>query len=152
MTRVFYFLSVMFLCVSSGFAQSGNSDQCEVGVYNINTKKGVILGKFQTTIAEEERTTRSFPLPGTKLFIVASVFYTDESLSSTKGFDSISLELALSRGKKRDVLTSLNWSEAEMPLNGFDVGRVSMKVSTQGRRVLVIMECRTAKRSGTNGQ
>ena len=146
MTKVFYFLSVIVFCVPSAFAQSGNSDQCEVIVINIKSKKPVLLGSFKTTIAEEELTTKSFPLPGTKLFIVASVFYTDESMASTKGADSISLELALSRGKKRNVLTSLSWAEAEIPLNGFDVGRVTMKVVTQGRRAFVMMECRKGQR------
>src|ERR1041385_5611794 len=145
MAKVFYLLSVIVLCVPSAFAQSANSDQCEVSVVDIKSKKGVLLGTFKTTIAEEELTTKSFLLPGTKLFIVASVFYTDESMSSTKGADSISLELALSRDRKRNVVASLNWAEAEMPLNGFDVGRVTMKVMTQGRRALVMMECRKAQ-------
>lgn len=54
MTKVFYFLSVIVLCVPSVFAQSGNSDQCEVIVINIKSKKPVLLGRFKTTIAEEE--------------------------------------------------------------------------------------------------
>ena len=145
-TKVFYRLSAIVLCVPSVFAQSGNSDQCEVVVVNLKSKKAVLLGTFKTTIAEEELTTKSFPLPGTKLFIVASVFYTDESMASTKGADSISLELVLSLGKKWNVLASLNWAEAEMPLNGFDVGRVTMKVVTQGRRNFVMMECRKGQR------
>ena len=146
MTKVFYSISVIVFCASSVFAQSRNSDQCEVIIVNIKSKKAVPLGTFKTTIAEEELTTKSCPLPGTNLFIVASVFYTDESMASTKGADSISLELTLSPGKKRNVLTSLNWAEAEMPLNGFDVGRVTMKVVTQGRRNFVMMECRKGQR------
>jgi hypothetical protein len=145
MTKVFYLLSLIVLCAPSVFAQSGNSDRCEVVIVDMKSKKGVLLGTFKTTIAEEELTTKSFPLPGTKLFIVASVFYTDESLSSSQGADSVSLELALSHSKKRNVLTSLSWAEAEMPLNGFDVGRVTMKVTAPGRRSLVIMECRKAQ-------
>ena len=93
-------------------------------------------------LAEEELTTKAFRLPGTRLFIVASVFYTDESMTSAKGSDSVMLELALSTGQKRDVLHSLSWAEAEMPLNGFDVGRVSMMVRVNSRLKMVVMECR----------
>jgi hypothetical protein len=63
-------------------------------------------------------------------------------MASERGADSVSLELALSRGRKRDVLHSLSWAEAEMSLNGFDVGRVSMVVRVNGRTKMVLMECR----------
>jgi hypothetical protein len=100
------------------------------------------LGTFTTVIAEEELTTRAFQLPGTKLYVVASVFYTDESLASERGADSVSLELTLSRGRRRDVLRSLSWAEAEMPTDGFDVGRVGMIVRANGHPKMVLMECR----------
>jgi hypothetical protein len=37
---------------------------------------------------------------------------------------------------------SLSWAEAEMPLDGFDVGRVTMLVKFNGRTQLVLMECK----------
>ena len=101
-----------------------------------------MLGTFQTVIAEEELTTKAFRLPRSNLFIVASVFYTDESLASEKGSDSISLELVLSSSRKRNVLRSRGWAEAEIPLNGFDVGRVTMMIKARGHPELVVMECR----------
>src|SRR5215210_451572 len=133
---------LLLFCAPSRFAQSGNSDRCEVAIVDINTKKSTELGTFSTVIAEEELTTRAFRLPRTNLFIVASVFYTDESMASEKGADSVSLELALSRSRKRNVLRSLSWAEAEMPLNGFDVGRVTMMIKANGRPQLVVMECK----------
>ena len=137
------FVIACLLALSSSVpAQSSNSDRCEVGVANPNTQKSVMLGSFTTVIAEEELTTKAFHLPESNLFIVASVFYTDESLASEKGADSISLELALSSSRKRNVLRSRGWAEAEIPLNGFDVGRVTMMINARGRRELVIMECR----------
>jgi len=93
-------------------------------------------------IAEEELTTKAFRLPHSTLFIVASVFYTDESLASAKGADSISLELVLSSSRKRNVLRSRGWAEAEIPLNGFDVGRVTMMIKARGHPELLVMECR----------
>lgn len=54
----------------------------------------------------------------------------------------MSLELALSRSRKRDVLRSISWAEAEIPLNAFDVGRVTVLVKSNGRSQLVVMECK----------
>jgi len=135
-------LMVTVVCAYPTFAQSGNSDRCEVVLTDVKTRKSTELGTFTTVLAEEELTTRVFRLPGTKLYIVAGVFYTDESMASERGADSISLELSLSRGQKRDVLRSLSWAEAEMPLNGFDVGRVSLIVRVNGHPKMVLMECR----------
>jgi len=126
-------------------AQTSNSDRCTVAVADPQTKKSAQLGSFQTIIAEEELTTRAFRLARTGLFVVASVFYTDESMVSEKGQDSISLELALSKGKQRDVLHSLSWAEAEMPLSTFDVGRVTTLIRANRRSKLVVMECRKAR-------
>ena len=142
MSKTLSFASVLFLCASATFAQKSNSDRCTVAVADTQTRKSAELGSFSTVIAEEELTTKAFRLPRTGLFIVASVFYTDESMASEKGADSISLELALSKGKERNVLASLSWAEAEMPLSTFDVGRVTMLIKVNGRSQLVLMECK----------
>jgi hypothetical protein len=133
---------ILLVCACQTLAQSDNSDRCKVALADVRSRKSTELGTFTTVIAEEELTTRAFRLPGTKLYVVASVFYTDESMASGRGADSVSLELGLSKGRKRDVLHSLSWAEAEMPLNGFDVGRVSMIVRVNDRLKMVLMECR----------
>ena len=140
--NILRFGCALFLCVSPTFAQNSNADRCVVAVADMQTKKSTELGSFPTVLAEEELTTKAFRLPRTRLFIIASVFYTDESMASEKGQDSISLELALSGGKERDVLRSLSWTEAEMPLSTFDVGRVTMLIKVNGHAQLVLMECR----------
>ena len=127
---------------TTALAQASNSDRCEVALAATNPKDNVMLGKFTTIIGEEELTRKAFRLPGTRLFIVASVFYTDESMASEKGSDSVMLELALSTGQKRDVLHSLSWAEAEMQLHDFEVGRVEMLIKSGGSPRLVVMECR----------
>src|SRR4051812_319701 len=132
MKRLYFACFIVLACTCSTLAQSGNADRCQVALADVRPQKSTELGTFTTVIAEEELTTRAFRLPGTKLYVVASVFYTDESMASERGADSVSLELTLSRGRKRDVLRSLSWAEAEMPLNGFDVGRVSMIVRVDG--------------------
>ena len=97
MTKSIYLSCLLFLCCSPALAQSGNSDRCVVTVADMKTKKAVQVGTFTTIIAEEELTTKAFRLPRSNFYVVASVFYTDESMASEKGADSISLELALSR-------------------------------------------------------
>ncbi|HEX6715594.1 MAG TPA: hypothetical protein VF088_00700, partial [Pyrinomonadaceae bacterium] len=100
MTLVYFKLFVACFVVAALFggvtlAQSGNSDRCEVIVIDVTGKepsqwerlKAQRLGIFDTTIAEEESTTKIYPLPKTNLFVVASVWYTDESMASKRGSD-----------------------------------------------------------------
>jgi hypothetical protein len=131
-------------------AQSGNSDRCEVIAIDVTGKnlsqwdrlEGHRLGIFDTTIAEEELTTKIYPLPKTNLFVVASVWYTDESMASKLGADSISMQLSVSAKPKRDLQNSLVYSDAEVPLNAFDVGRVTAMAKTGRRTFILIMECK----------
>lgn len=146
MSKPLSFGCLLLLCAAPTFAQNSNSDRCIVTVADLQTKKSAELGSFSTVIAEEELTTRAFKLPRTTLFIVAAVFYTDESMKSEKGQDSVSLELALSKSKERDVLASLSWAQAEMPLSAFDVGRVTMLIKVDGRAQMVLMECKKGVR------
>ena len=147
-------LFALLLLGSTTYAQSSNSDHCEVGALDITGKnaisvdkgKEIQLGKFDTTIGEEVATTKVFRLPRTALFVIASVWYTDESMASNKGADSISLELTVSAKRKRDVLTSLTYADAEMPLNGFEVVRVTTKIKAGQKSFLLVMECRKATR------
>ncbi len=135
---------------ATALAQGGNSDRCEVISLDVTGKKpaqcehlqGKQLGTFDTVIAEEQLTTKMYRLPKTKLFVVASVLYTDESMASKKGADSISLQLSVSTKRKRDILKNLVYSDAEVPLNGFDVGRVTAMIKTGRRTFMLMMECK----------
>jgi hypothetical protein len=127
-------------------AQNPNYDECEVAVgYQNGTSK--VLGSFTTIMGEEELTLRSLALPRTKLFVVASVYYTDESMATEENSDSMILELILSRDRnRRNLKTSLGYARAELPAAAA-VGRVTMLARPGGRQTLVIMECRRRKRS-----
>jgi hypothetical protein len=133
--------AVLLACTGASLAQNPNYDRCEVGVTDVVTRGSRSLGSFDTVIGEEERTTKAFRLPGTRLFVVAAVFYTDESMGSPERSDSMSLELTLSKSGHRDVLRSLSFADAEMPAK-VSVGRVSMLVRLAGKPKLVLMECR----------
>ena len=155
---------LVLVLLASGVSAQTRGDSCHVYVVDIAKAKRAlstadkaegdaaiakalsmgqtIFPEFMPTLGEEELTTKHYPFPGSTQVITASVFYTDESMASEKGSDSVMLELALSTGQKRDVLHSLSWAEAEIQLNDFEVGRVTMLVKSGGRPRLVIMECR----------
>lgn len=137
---LFSFVAIL-TCPWAMFAQNPNYDRCDLGVTTIGRQETRSLGAFDTVIGEEERTIKAFALPGTKLFVVASVFYTDESMASQQGADSVSLELTLSRNRQRNALRSLSFADAEMPAS-VDVGRVTMLIKVNHKRQLVMMECR----------
>lgn len=152
MTRLLISSMLVLLCagVTSAQRRTGAPDRCQVftatvsrhGTSEVYTSNPRELGAFDTISGEEELTTRSYRLPNTNLFVIASIFYTDESLVSTKGADSISMELLLSARPTRDVLRSSIYADGEVPVNGFDVGRVTMVVRLHGRMHVVFMECR----------
>ena len=148
--KLFVASFVVALYAGVAIAQSGNSDRCEVIVIDVTGKKvsqwdrlkGQRLGIFDTTIAEEESTTKIYPLPKTNLFVVANVWYTDESMASKRGSDSITMQLFVSTKPKEDFQNSSVYSAAEMPLNAFDVGRVTAMAKTGRRTFILMMECR----------
>ena len=146
---------VLMFSVGGAFAQTKYSDRCTVAVIDVTGRKlsdfqgdrspslkAKELGTFDTVIGEEELTTRSYRLPVTKLYVVASVFYTDESMAGENSQDSLSLELTVSRLPKRDILSSLRYAEAEVLSLNFEVARVSTIFKTQRRSFYIVMECR----------
>ena len=136
--RLLLFLLIAAVPVA---AQHKNSDSCEIVVTEVRGSRTHAVGTFDTVIAEEERTVRAFRLPGTKLFVVASVFYTDESMASDQGSSSTSLELTLSRTPHRRILRSISFADAEFPTQA-QVGRVSLLTRITGKPQLIVMECR----------
>jgi len=140
--RIFLFV---LIAASPVAAQNPNFDRCQIGVADVHGSRSQALGTFDTVMGEEERTVRAFRLPGTKLFVVASVFYTDESMASDRGADSMSLELTLSRRPGRRILRSISFADAEFPAQ-VSVGRVSLLTKAARKPQLVVMECRRMRR------
>ena len=159
MKSILLICSVLVFFGSATYAQSSNSDHCEVGAVEVTAKnknnidkgKEILLGTFDTVIGEETATTKVYRLPKTKLFAIANVWYTDEFMASEKGADSITLELTVSTKGERDVLGSLIYADAQTPLNGFDVGRVTTKVKAGQSTFLLVMECRKKVRLNSGG-
>lgn len=141
---------VLLIASGSTLAQETNSHHCVVNVADLSgnlkdetkTPTVKVIGKFDTVIREEELTTRAYRLAGTPFYVVASVFYTDESMGTEDSSDSASLELLISRTPERDLLASLRFAEAELMTNNFKVARVTTLWKIRKQRLIVMMECR----------
>lgn len=150
MKRLAFLLPTLILFASNAWAQSPKPDVCAVGLVDYsgkNIEEQIVLpvkklGTFETVVGEEESTVRSFRIPGTKLFAIATVFYTDESMRLEDNFYSIPLELTISRRAKRDPFNSLYYAEAEAMSVTPNVARVSTLFKIRGRPTMIVMECR----------
>lgn len=163
-------VTLLLILSATAFAQSG-SDACHV--YLLDVKKAQqafealadadaspeaeararqagqqILGEFSTVVGEEELTTKTYPFPGSKLIVTASLFYTDESMASKSGADSVQLGLVVSLRAEKNALNAKDNAVAEVPLNrNPDVVRVKKFMEVGGRLYLIGIECNLGGRS-----
>ncbi|HEU0143369.1 MAG TPA: hypothetical protein VFQ47_01170 [Nitrososphaera sp.] len=149
-------VTLLLSCSGDALAQETRyADRCAVGVADVTGIKTFDLesdtapkltfkemGTFDTVIYEEELTTKSFRLPNTKLYVVASVWYTDESMAGKNSQDSVSLQLTISPTPKRDILSGLQFAEAEVLSKNFEVARVTTIYKLRRRSFYIVMECR----------
>lgn len=105
----------------------------------------VVFPEFRAAVGEEVLTTKTYPFPGGRLFITASVYYTDESMRSAGGFDSVLLGVAVSERALDDALSAENNAVAELTLDGFDTARAKKYLRVGGRDYLVGVECRSGR-------
>lgn len=101
----------------------------------------VVFPDFRTVHGEEELTTKSYRFPGSRLYITAGVFYTDESMASAAGFDSVLLGVAVSRRPLKDVFGAENNAVAELTSATADAARVKQYVRVNRRLYLVGLQC-----------
>lgn len=102
------------------------------------------LFPFEATVAEETQTTKHFAFPNSKLFITASVYYTDEMMASETGPDSITLGVFVSPGKPESAigLENVGNAVADIAYNALTSKvRVKHYVMVSGRKYLVGLEC-----------
>lgn len=104
--------------------------------------------EFHPVIGEEELTSKTFPFPGSKLIISASVYYTDESMKSAKGSDSMQVGIVISPKVEKDALSSEDNAVSEVTLNDkLDTVRAKKYLKVNGRLYLVGIECRCQERT-----
>lgn len=99
--------------------------------------------EFQTNIGEEILTTKTFPFPNSKSVITASVYYTDESMASKKGVDSMLVGIVVAPMALEDALAAENNVFAEITFYDRDMIRVKQNVKVKAREYLLGMECRS---------
>lgn len=165
MPRAVLISFIVFIGSSTTFAQS-LSDVCHVYVVDAAKARAelesdseredpnrlaaaqTIFPEFRPTIREEELTTKTYRFPGSKLFITASVYYTDESMASAEGEDSMLVGIVVSPKPQRDAIAAENNAVTEVTRtdNRFTV-RTKRYVRVNGRLYLVGIECSCNERT-----
>ncbi len=144
---------VLTLCSNNVLAQRG-SDNCEMYVVDGDAKKDVMLEKFTTIIGEEVLTNKTYPFLKTGLFITASVYYTDESMASEHGYDSMMLGVAVSEKPLDDAFSADNNAFAnafaEVTLATLDMIRAKMYYKVKGKTYLIGIQCSKGKHEDIN--
>ena len=130
------------LVLSSNNALAQRSgDNCEMYVVDVDLKKELMLEKFTTIIGEEELTNKSYPLSKTGLVVTASVYYTDESMASAHGNDSMILGVAVSKEALPNAFSTPNNATAEVTLATLDVVRSKMYYKVNSKTFLIGVQC-----------
>ena len=102
-----------------------------------------VFAEFYPVMGEEELTTKTYRFPGTRLMITASVYYTDESMASAEGSDSMTISIAVSPRSLKNALTAENNASSEITSNDrLDTIRAKKYMRVNGRLYLVGIECR----------
>lgn len=139
-------LTLAMLLASSTAAQTNSCfphcHQCEVYAADLASRQILKKVQFSPVPGEEELTNQVLRIPGTKLVITASVFYTDESMGSRAGADSMQLAVAVSNHSWTDAFRSPKNAVSEITLSTFDTARVETNVRSGSRRLLIGMECK----------
>lgn len=140
----FLFLLMIFMSAGATCAQDNGPVRCVVTLYRFHQSEDAKLIKsveFAPKMGEEELTNKSFRLPGSKLFVIASVFPTDESMHSAKGADSVRLGLGVWPISAVNAFDISNSAVAEVTLHTFDTARVERRVDVRRQQMLARLEC-----------
>ena len=102
-----------------------------------------VFPEFFPLAGEEELTTKTYRFPSTRLMITASVYYTDESMASAGGSDSMTISVAVSPKSLKNALTAENNASSEVTSND-KLGTVRAKkyMRVNGRLYVLGIECR----------
>jgi len=126
------------------FRETGNSEADAKALAVGQT----IFPEFHPVIGEEQLTTKAYPFPGSALVITASVYYTDESMASAEGSDSMLVGIVISPKAQKDAMSAENNAVSEVTNNDhLDTVRAKRYVRVNRRLYLVGIECRCKKRT-----
>jgi hypothetical protein len=101
-----------------------------------------ILGEFEAIVGEEELTTKSYQVPGTRQYVTASVYYTDEMMRSDGHSDSMNLAIVISSQRHENAMLVDNNSTSQVSYNSHtDKIQVKSRIRIDGRLKLIGLEC-----------
>lgn len=156
---------IVLFAVAMAPAQT-RKDVCHVYVVNVDVaRKAAAEGdvkamaaaqtsfpEFNPVMGEEELTTKTFRLPGSNHIITASVYYTDESMASASGSDSMVVAIVAAPEAQKDALSAENNAVSEVTDNAqLDTVRAKKFLKVNGQLYLVGMECRCKERTKPPG-
>jgi hypothetical protein len=101
---------------------------------------------FKPFTGEEELTNKVLKVPGTELQVHASVFFTDESLASNVGRDSIQLALAVAKNSQTTA-NIVNNAVGEATLSTLDTLRIVAPFTSGTKTFVAALECRAPAKS-----
>ena len=120
------------------FTETGNAAADAKALSGIQT----LFPEFSPIMGEEELTTKTYRFPGARLMITASVYYTDESMASTEGSDSMTIGIAVSPKSLKNALTAEHNAASEVTSSNVDTVRAKKYLRVNGRLYLIGIECR----------
>jgi hypothetical protein len=123
---------------AESFTETGNA-AADAKVLSVGQ---TVFPEFSPVIGEEELTTRSYRFPGTKLMITASVYYTDESMASAEGSDSMTIGIAVSPKSLKNALIAEQNAASEVTSSKVDTVRTKKYLRVNGLLYLIGIECR----------
>ena len=126
------------------FIETGN-EQADAKALSVGQ---TVFPEFKPVVGEEELTTKTYRFPGSNLMITASVFYTDESMASAEGSDSMLVGIAVSPKGLKDALSAENNAVSELTDNDkLDTVRAKKYLRVNRRLYLLGIECRCKERT-----
>ena len=109
--------------------------------------------EFFPVMGEEELTTKTYGLPGSNHIITASVYYTDESMASAGGSDSMVVGIVVAPEAQKEALSAENNAISEVTDNAqLDTVRAKRFLKVNGKLYLVGVECRCKERPKSPGE
>lgn len=129
---------------SASFVETGNEKADAKALSAGQT----VFPEFKPVVGEEELTTKTYRFPGSNLMITASVFYTDESMASAEGSDSMLVGIAVSRNGLKNALVAEDNAVSESTNNdSLDTVRAKKYLRVNRGLYLLGIECRCKERT-----
>ncbi len=128
-------------------AESFRETRCAEADAKALAKGQTVFPEFRPVKGEEELTTKTYRLPGTSLIITASVYYTDESMASAEGADSMLVGVVMSPQPQQNAISAEGNAVSEVTFNDkLDTVRAKKYVRVKGLLYLVGIECHCKER------